>query len=160
MAKTKDFARARNYLWQLLRFRQRSEKEIYDRLKNKEYEPKVIDEAVSYFKDLGYINDKEFAKNWIENRLSKPLGLRVIRRELKNKGIHEETITQFLDEKRQAWNERGIVEELAGKYLSKVKEKNELLQEVKPKLYAYLIRRGFSPDIVSEVISRILKNNN
>lgn len=160
MARIKDLAGARNYIWRLIRFRQRSEQEIRDRLKTKEYEPKIIEDAVSDFKALGYINDKEFARSWMESRLAKPLGLRVIRLELKKKGIAEEIINGFLSEKKQTWDESAIVEKLAEKYFNTLKKKKGLAQRIKPKLYGYLIRRGFSPDIVTEAISRIIKDNN
>lgn len=160
MARTKDLASARNYVWRLIAFCQRSEREIRDRLKIKEYEPKIVEEVAAYFKDLGYINDKEFARSWIESRLAKPLGLRVIREELKKKGIEEEIIDSLLKEKKPAGDESAIVEKLAEKYLNTLKRKEGTVQRIKPKLYGYLIRRGFSPDIVTETISRIIKDNN
>lgn len=160
MARNRDLAAARIYLWRLIRFRQRSEREIRERLTRKEYPPQVIDEAVAYLRGIGYLNDYEFAKAWIESRLRKPFGLRVIRLELERKGIEEEIIEGLLQETKQTWDEGAVVERLAGKYFSTLKKKKEFPQRIKPKLYSYLIRRGFSPDIVSEAISRIIKDTN
>ena len=71
----KESARARNYVWRLIKGRLRSEQEIKQKLNFKKYAPEVIAKTVSYFKGLDYINDLEFANRWVNSRLRKPLGL-------------------------------------------------------------------------------------
>lgn len=140
----------------LIKFRQRSEKEIRDKLALKGYSPEILEELIRYFKGAGYINDREFARAWITSRLRKPLGFRLIRQELRQKGVSEEIIDEVSREKRQSIDEYGIIEGLAGKYYQRLKEKKELPQKIKPKLYAYLTRRGFSSDSAGEVIRKII----
>ena len=157
MAKTKDIAGARNCIWRLLKFRQRSEYEIRQRLAQGAYEPSVSEEAIRYFKDNGYLDDRLFAKQWIDARLDKPLGLRAIRVELQRKGVSPEIIDELLTQKKQTIDERAIVEKVAEKYFAAVKEKKELSPRLKPRFYGYLLRRGFSPEVISEVVQKFFK---
>ena len=157
MAKTKDIAGARNCIWRLLKFRQRSEYEIRQRLALHAYEPSISEEAITYFKDIGYLDDRVFAKQWIEARLDKPLGLRAIKVELQRKGISAEIIDELLTQKKQTLDEHAIVEKVAEKYLAAVKEKKEPSLRLKARFYAYLFRRGFSPEVISEVVQQFFK---
>ncbi len=76
----------------LLKFRLRSEKEIRLRLKKKKFDSKIIDETAAFLKDKDFINDNNFAHLWLESRLKRPLGLRRIKEELRQKGIAREII--------------------------------------------------------------------
>lgn len=50
-------------------FRARSEKEIYDRMMQKGYEPSVIANTIQYLKEQRYINDKDFAETFIRDKV-------------------------------------------------------------------------------------------
>ena len=82
----------------MLKFRQRSRKEIYDRLKKKKFDEEIINETISFLKNKGFIDDQLFAKAWIESRIKKPLGLRKIRQELNLKGIDKQIIDSQIGE--------------------------------------------------------------
>jgi regulatory protein len=155
VARSKDLSSGRNYALRLIKFRIRSEKELKDKLKARQYDSPIIEELIAYFKRLGYVNDKEFARRWINYRLSKPLALRAIEAELKQKGIGREIINELIGEKKSALNEFDIVRELVKRRLEKLKGKKDKDDKIKQKLYYYLARRGFSSDIVSEVINQI-----
>lgn len=154
MARNKDVNSGRNYVFRLIKFRMRSELEIRNKLRSKHYDTAIIEELISYFKDLGYINDREFARSWISNRLNKPLGLKVIRWELKEKGLDQDIIDELLHEKKSTLNESAMVEELARRQLDRLKRKKEPADKIKQKLYYYLARRGFSGDTVMEIVNR------
>lgn len=155
MARSRDLNSGRNYLFRLIKFRIRSEKELKDKLKAKLYDGPTIEELIAYFKRLGYVNDKEFARSWIDYRLSKPLALRAIEMELKQKGIGREIINELISEKKGTLNEFEIARELAKTRLEKIRCRKDKDDKIRQKLYCYLSRRGFSSDIVSEVINQI-----
>lgn len=50
----------------LLGLRPRSEKELRDKLKIKQFDPKIIDQTIKKVEELGYLNDAEFARIFIE----------------------------------------------------------------------------------------------
>ncbi|MDI6606261.1 MAG: regulatory protein RecX, partial [Candidatus Omnitrophota bacterium] len=101
--------RARQYAFLLLKFRQRSEKELEQRLKKKNFKEEVIKEALAFLKQKTFIDDKSFARDWINERIKRPYGIRRISRELKIKGIDQETLDGALEELKENYNEEEIV---------------------------------------------------
>ncbi len=143
--------KARAYAFLLLKFRVRSEKELRQRLKKKKFEPATIESTVSFLKDKKFIDDNYFAKAWIESRIKRPLGIRRIRQELAIKGIDQATIDSQLGEIKKYYCEEEVVTKIAKDRFSRIKDTDP--QIAKRRVFSYLIRRGFSPEIVMEVIN-------
>ncbi|MBM3248311.1 MAG: regulatory protein RecX [Candidatus Omnitrophica bacterium] len=148
-----DVTKAKRIVFQLLKFRARSRKEIEDRLKKKKFTRETINSVIDYFDKLDLINDQEFASCWMKSRLTKPLGLRRISFELKQKGITEEIIEQLKDNIKDSYNEYEVVSDLAKSKLNKLK--NIELDKAKSRIYRYLLSRGFSIDVINEVVSEL-----
>jgi regulatory protein len=149
------FERAKEYSFLLLKFRQRSEKEIRNRLERKEFAIKVIEEVLAFLKEKGFLDDRRFAVAWTESRLKKPFGLRRVKQELRIKGIAAEIIDQVCAEAGARYPENKIVDVIALKKLRNYADKDTVTQ--KRRLYGYLIRRGFSSDVIAEAINRLVK---
>ena len=147
-----ELQRAKNYAFLLLKFRLRSEKEIYQRLKKKKFPEGIIQETLFFLRDKKFIDDNFFAKTWIESRLKKPLGLRRIKIELRQKGIDKEIIDSQLSEIKKGYLEQEIVTKIAQQRLKKLKGIEPI--KAKSRVYGYLLRRGFSPEIVIDVLSQ------
>lgn len=145
--------KAKEYAFLLLKFRPRSEKEIYERLKKKKFDAEIIKEAIAFLKEKRFIDDNYFAKVWLESRLKRPLGLRRLKQELGLKGIAKEIIDSRLQEIKKKYCEGDIVREIARQRLCKLK--NIEPAKVKSRIYGYLLRRGFSPDVVIDVINQL-----
>lgn len=146
-----------NRALRFLSFRPRSEKEIRDYLKVKnqkskiKIDDKIIDSIVEKLKEQKFINDEEFAKWWIEQRtLIKPRAWRIIKFELKNKGISEEVIESL---EFRVQNDGEIAIKLAGKKISRYK--NLPKQEVYQKLGRYLSSKGFNWEIIKKSIDEV-----
>lgn len=151
--KNKDLLqKAKNYAFLLLKFRPRSEKELYQRLKKKKFEECIVKETLAFLKDKDFINDVYFAKAWSESRLKRPLGLRRIKEELKIKGIDREVINSQIEEIKNNYSEEVIVANIARERANRLK--NIEPQKAKRRLFAYLVRRGFSPEIVVDVLNK------
>jgi regulatory protein len=150
---TDPLQKARNYAFLLLKFRLRSEEEIRKRLEKKKFDTRVIESTLSFLKDKGFIDDNYFAKAWVESRIKKPLGIRRLKQELRIKGIDKEIIESRINEIRKDYPEEEIVKQIAKKRLSKIKGIES--QKAKKRVYAYLLRRGFSPDIILEAVNQL-----
>ena len=131
--------------------RAHSEKELTLKLKHKGYAEALIGEIISDLKQTKFVNDQEFALSFARNRLiSKPMGEHLLRQELWQKGIEKKiidsTITQVFSEQPQ--------EELSLNLIKKFKSRYKTLDSTaqKKKLHDFLVRRGFSWDVVNEVI--------
>ncbi len=65
MEANKEFLKAKDYAYKLLSYRQRSTKEIKERLEKKGFPLRVIKKAIKYLSEIDYLNDESFAKFWI-----------------------------------------------------------------------------------------------
>lgn len=143
-------------LYRLFSIRQRSEKEIRDYLQfhqKEKIENKVIDELVEVLKRQGLVNDLEFAKNWLEAR-SKKKGLRVIKRELFQKGIDREIIEEVIGGQSME-NSELVARKLIDKKLERWK--NLPPMELKKKAIDFLLRRGFDYAQVKSIVENTLR---
>jgi regulatory protein len=145
--------KAKEYAFLLLKFRLRSEKEIFERLKRKKFPEEIIKETVAFLRQKRFLDDSLFAKAWIDSRLKRPLGLRRIRQELKLKGVERQIIESQIQARTQNYSEEEIVLEIAGEKLNKLKGVDPV--KAKRRLYGYLLRRGFSPEVIIDVMGRL-----
>ena len=82
--------------FRFLSFRPRSEKEVKRLLKKKKCDELTSQRIIENLKEHKFLNDEEFARWWIEQRtFIKPKAWRVIKFELKQKGIAEEIIAEI-----------------------------------------------------------------
>ena len=147
MAKTlyeKTFERALN----LLSYKPRSLAEMRSRLMEKDWaEEAVVDQVIARLEELGYLNDEQFAADFASSRLTaKPLGRTRLRRDLQRKKLSSETIETALDVAYEQQSEEELIEHAISKRV-KTKGAPATREEAK-KLFDYLIRRGFSYDLV------------
>jgi regulatory protein len=147
------FDRARRYAFLLLKFRLRSEQEIALRLKLKGHAPEAIKSTVSFLKEKGFLDDNVFAREWILSRLKKPYGSRRIAQELRAKGIDKTIIERQLHEAGADDSQEEAVACLAKSRLARLKSMDPIA--AKRRVYAYLIRRGFGPEVASEVLNQL-----
>lgn len=147
------FEQAKGYIFLLLKIRFRSEKEVRDKLHKKGFSEPTADEAVGYFKAIGLVDDRQFARKWIASRLDKPFGIHRIRFELKEKGITPDLIKEELAQAMSEYSEMDVVGRLA-KHQA-LKHRNIPREKVKQRVYGYLLRRGFNPAIVMKAIQDI-----
>lgn len=147
-----DFENFYNKALRFLSFRPRSEKEVKDNLKRKKAGSLVIDKIIVKLKEQKFINDLEFVKWWVEQRTSfRPLGLRLIKMELRQKGISDEMIESgIMNQESGAENDLGLARKLIAKRLLRYKGLSK--QELYQKLGSFLARRGFDWETIKQVI--------
>lgn len=130
--------------------RPRSETEVRRRLKEKGVEPDTIDEVVARLNRAGLVNDEAFASYWVENRVTfRPRSSRVLRQELKQKGVSEEVLREALANTNDAEAAYAVAAKRARRLAGLEK------QEFRRKLGEFLARRGFSYDTIEPVVERV-----
>lgn len=143
-----------------LSFRPRSEREVRDHLKRKLSKKTIdavdtVDATVEKLKRLGYINDLEFTKWWVEQRQThKPRGLQLIKSELYQKGIAKEIVDETLGGVESPEDEVELALQAAKKKLRSYQ--NLKTSEFKQKMGQYLARRGFDWDTIKEALVRLV----
>ncbi|MBN2830725.1 MAG: regulatory protein RecX [Candidatus Omnitrophica bacterium] len=145
----------KEYAFFLLKYRALSEKELIQRLKRKKFPEEEIKKVISFLKERGFIDDIAFAKVWVSCRLSRSFGLNRITQELKLKGINREVLEERIAQVKKDYCESKVIEQLARDRLSRLKNIEPV--KARNRTYAYLIRRGFSPEGVSDTLNKICK---
>ena len=133
-----------------LDYRPRSVDEIRRHLKGKDVAPEVTDEVVERLTSVGLLDDRAFARYWLENRSDfSPRGERALRLELRQKGVPGDIIAEVLSE---GHNEDEAAYRAAMAQVRKVRTTDPV--EFRRKMEAHLARRGFSYDIAREAVAR------
>lgn len=146
--------RANNYALNLLAFRSRTEKEIRDKMRDKEYDQAVISSTIETLKRIGLLDDTQYAKNFANDKANfNKFGNGRIRFELAKKGVSREIIEEVLEDQSGDEYERAL--ETAKRKLNSYKsdDKNAIYR----KLGGFLQRKGYSYDIVSSVLKELVK---
>lgn len=147
-----SFSRLFDKTLRFLSFRQRSELEIKQYLKKNKAADDDLQKILEKLKELKFIDDKEFAVRFIEDRISyHPKSQKILGLELKRKGIAKEIIDEVLS---GAAGDNSIINAALKKALRKYH--NLPMPEKKKKLIAYLAARGFEWDIIKTAIDEIL----
>jgi regulatory protein len=133
-----------------LDYRPRSVAEIRRHLKSKDIEPDVIEEIVARLTSAGLLDDRAFARYWLENRQDfRPRGQRALRMELRQKGVPADIIDEALG---QDHREDKAAYQAATAQARKIRTADPV--EFRRKLQAHLARRGFAYDIAREAAAR------
>lgn len=135
----------------LLGYRPRSENEVRRKLSEKGFSVEVIDSVSERLKSSGLIEDRQFAKNWVENRVTfRPRSHRLMAIELRQKGVTDDAIQEALDTS---------VDDAALAYDAAVRYSRRLSGlewgEFRERIYSYLRRRGFSYGTISTAVQRL-----
>lgn len=138
-----DFGKIYDKTLNLISFRPRSQWEIEFYLKRKKQPDEVIEKVTSKLKELGYLDDKKFAISWIENRrLLKPISLRKLNQELRQKRVPDYVISEVL--KPDEETEQQALKELVSRKKHRYTDKLKFMQ--------YLARQGFNYDDIKQVL--------
>ena len=163
-----------------LSYRPRSAREVEMRLRKKGHTPEEISVVMERLRKEKYVDDAEFARFWVTNRMTfSPRGPRLLKSELRQKGVAAEVVDEVLQEQAdeqaeavqqaeeiaQAWGqERGDSPapgtDLANA-LALAEKKMRVYGRLDPqtarrRLSGFLMRRGYNYDVVGEVIRRLL----
>ena len=132
--------------------RPRSVSEIKRHLRTKRFDDAAQDKAIDQLRAQRYIDDEAFARYWVEQRAKfRPKGQRAVASELMQKGVARETIDLVLgeaDPDSETKRAREAIRRPMTRWLSM--DDNER----KRKIHQYLVTRGFSYDVIEEVIAK------
>jgi len=133
----------------LLSYRPRSERELRDRLFRKAFDRATVGATLARMRELGYLDDAEFARFWTETRQAAgPRSKRLLASELRGRGIDrrlaEEATAEVADEEAAYEAASRRLRALGGLEYGRFRER----------LGAFLTRRGFSYEVARGTIDR------
>lgn len=153
IAKAEALRRAKDYALRLLSYRQRTQKEIQDRLKSKGYDDDTISAVVAQLAETGLINDAAFADAWVNwRKQSKPAGRTLLKWELRAKGVPPEVTDSALNQL-QPEDEREGALTTARRRLRQSGARDP--QSAKRSLTDFLRRRGYDWDTIRYVLNTL-----
>jgi regulatory protein len=129
-----------------------SENSLREKLIQKGYNTDIANKALTRLKELNYINDDNYAKNYALYLYKKGKGAFLIKAELEKQGIEKDLIKETLEKiKEEGESFEVILKILKTKFKNfNNKDKNET-----KKVISFFLRRGFA----FEDISRAIKND-
>lgn len=145
--------RAKQKALSILKFTDRTETELRNKLADAGYTEEIIDKTITYISGYGYLNDERLATHYVRNRMNSKSKL-MIKMELLQKGVNKEVINTILqeeyDNEEQEDSELIAIKKAIDK---KVKFPDELNKEEKQKLIASLYRKGFDISKIKQILN-------
>ena len=135
-------------LWYLERA-SRTEKELYDKLITAKFSKKASARVIARFKELGLIDDGQYAKRYAEQCIDKNISKREIYARLLKKGIKKELISLTLEE--TECDELSQIKTLIEKKYARILSDKEDKRAVQ-KVYSALARKGFSFGAIKDAL--------
>ena len=125
----------------------------------KRYERELIDNIVEELLRTGYLNDLNFAREFIgEKTKTKLWGKIRIKAELIKRGINAEIITQILNESFNDDDEYEKAMVTAQKKIRALKSKHDDDIELKRRLISFLNMRGYGYEISGKVSDELIND--
>ena len=134
----------------ILKASQKTERQLLEKLLEGGYCLKYASIGIEYAKSFGYIDDLRYAQYYVENS-GRGRSRRDVEQRLMRRGIDKEIIRQVLEESFPESEDEAIWAALRKKAVN-ADNVGELGWEQKNKLYAYLMRKGFSAHGIGRIL--------
>jgi len=123
------------------------------------FDQDTIEETIQRGEAAGLLDDRLFAKLWVEDRLLyHPLSRRAITQELAEKGIAPEITNELLEERYPPEKEKEIALKLAQTRLARY-ENLDQDRRIR-RTVAFLTRRGFNASLATRVVRAAIEKLN
>ena len=142
----------RDYALYLIEFKDRTEKELRYKFKEKGYEENDIEDEIEFLKNYGYINDRRYAEHFTHDAINiKKWGKMRIRTELLRKGVDRETVDNTIEDAFFEVEDDLVLTQMQTRF------KNSDFSNIKERtrIFNFFMRRGFSPDEIKGAINKM-----
>jgi len=133
-----------------LSYRPRSRQEVERYLAQKEVQDSTVEEVVARLERQHLIDDREFARFWVENRETfRPRGRYALQHELWQKGVSPDAVDAALVD----LDENASAQRAAEKYARRLANLNK--ETYYKRLLGYLQRRGFGYGVSRRIVDQM-----
>jgi regulatory protein len=144
-----EIEKAHDKALRFLANRPRSEWEVRQNLAKAGFGSDIINRVIERLKGVALVDDTAFVRFWLDNRAQfNPRGQAALRQELRRKGVEREVIEAVLVESAHDDEQAAVQSALAKAGRYRHLPRSTFAQ----KLGAYLIRRGFSYEVVRAAV--------
>ena len=138
----------------LLAGRARTEREIAEALQRNAYPEPVIAQVMQRLTEAGYIDDADFAQQWVSARAAKGMGIRRIQFELRRKGVQQERIDQAVS----SIDHSTVLNSAFSAAQKAARGKDVTSPADRQKILAALSRRGFDFSTAKQAIQMLIES--
>lgn len=150
-----NFIKCKSYALKIIERTYKTEKQIFDKLAQKEYDEKIINKTIDFLKEYKFIDDEKYTEAYIKDKL-KSQGKNRIKYALINRGISEALIKEKLSTLDKDIEENTALKLAEKKYKVLIKNESDT-RKIYKKLGDYLVRNGYDLDVVQNILSSIVK---
>ena len=143
-------ALAMNRALNLLGYRARSSGEVRERLRRSEYAEETIESVIARLRELGYLDDEQYARDLAREKSRKYGPRRVYGDLLRKGGLNEETAWNVVEEEFAGRSEVGEAFEAAAR---RYNNREGSIAQAR-RVYGFLMRRGYSAEVCAEVANK------
>ncbi|NLZ35282.1 MAG: recombination regulator RecX [Clostridiales bacterium] len=157
-AKEDDYLKCKSAALKIIDRSYKTEKEIWGKLLKKDFDIETINRIISFLKEYNFLSDIDYAKMYIKDK-SKSQGKNKIKYNLLKKGLNDTLIEQEIS-KINSEEEEETAYYLANKKYNILIKREKDNYKLSQKLYRFLVTRGYSYEIASKVIKKLLNQDN
>jgi len=152
-----EINKIKKYAFRFLGIRNHSSFEIKLKLLKKNFPKELVDIAVKELIDNAFINDRNYALQYLEEKIAKgKSGPNKIKSELIKRGISREIIKEIFTQVDNSYSLETAFK-LALKKLKSLKETD--ITKSKQKIFLFLHSKGFDTEVISKVLSKLNYDN-
>lgn len=150
--------RAKKRALNLLEAKDYTSGQLREKLRQGEYPPACIDEAIAYVESYGYVDDLRYARDFITYHLQNKSRMRM-EQDLMRKGIGRDIIEEAFDAVEQAGSGQDEVAMIRKLLEKKNYDVHTSTRQDKQRMYGFLYRKGFHTDAISRALLLDITSN-
>ena len=144
MYTVEEFDEKKTKVMSYILYKKRTEYEVRKKFAST-IDEEMLDDIIEYVKEAGYINDSEYVEKLFNEYMNlKSMSIREMKNKVYAKGVYVDYIEDYISENREA------LEEYELESIKRIIDKKKRTMEPQ-KLMAYLLNRGFEPDIIAKI---------
>lgn len=162
LEKSEELVGARGIALRYLQVRPRTEREIRDKLREKEFGDEEIAQTITALKSAGLIDDPGFARMYIRDALAgRPAGKMLLRKKLLLLGVEKKTVDEAIEETFTGVDVQAAALALARQFVKKTKNlrKDEPAIKRRNRVSAFLARKGYGWDVIEGVMKELFRGS-
>ena len=135
--------------------RDRTVTELRRRLSARRLPQPIIATVLERLREKGLLDDRRYAREYVRTQgTRRGLGPVALRAKLAQLGMASSVVDEALSQELPDGRQESIAETLARKRLSRLRSADPA--DVRPRLYQFILRRGFDPDLAARVVDGVL----
>ena len=140
--------RAKHRAIAILAKRDKTEKELRDKLQQSLTDTKTLEETISYVRTCGYVDDVQYARDYIYFKKGRKSFLQ-IKMELQKKGISSQVLETVFEE--EGGQEMEDILMQVKKYMRRFPQLDYASRQ---KIYAHFARKGYNSELIREAMTK------